>query len=155
MTNRTTIYLGEPLKRLLEAAGSENRSGRINTMAECYEEIIADELQHGVGRLSTGEWCAIVDANNPGWGVFAGNGQVDAQLAWANVADMDEDLGKKWAIDRDALVAKMRAMRPAARIAVYEVVSRFWGHPDLNGLSTTDLLQKAGAIFADAPGVEA
>lgn len=148
VTNRTTIYLGEPLKRLLDAAGRENRSGRINTMAECYAEIVADELKRL--DLSRGEWCAIADANNGGWGPFAGQGLADAQLAWANVADADENLGEKWGIDHDALIVKLRAMSAAQRIAVYEVVSRFWCHPRLNKLSTTEVLQQAGAIFEPA-----
>lgn len=148
MTNRTTIYLGEPLQRLLEASGRENRSGRINCMAECYNTIIQDELLHL--DLSPTEWCAICDANNPGWGVYSlGDALTSANFAWANVADT-EGIGAKWEIDDKALIEKMRAMRPAQRIAVYEVVSRFWDHPKLNALTRDELLRDAGAIFADS-----
>jgi hypothetical protein len=135
---KASIYLGEPLRAALSATGDDesetgNRSGRINNIAERYNEIITSAMPE----FTKGEWCAIFDANNGGMGL---GGLRDIQLGWANVADSPE-MDEKWSIDHIELARRMRDLSLVGKIAVGEATERFWGHYQL---PTDEALAKAG-----------
>lgn len=126
MEKRISIYVGEPLAALL--AGHENRSGRINNVAERYAAILQAELKRI--DFTRGEWCAIFDAEN-GCGIGEASGdQMTWQFAWANMEDSPE-MDEKWDIDHADLARRMRALSPAAKAAVYEAAIRFWQNTSL------------------------
>lgn len=135
---RISIYVGRPLRDVMGEA--ENRSGRLNAVADRYLSIIADELYRI--KFSKGEWCAIMDANN-GVGMADLTGDTMSwQMMWANVADSPE-LDAKWEIDHAGLAGRMQAMTTAGRAAVYEACKTFWENTDL---PTDEALAKAGII---------
>lgn len=140
---RITIYAGEPIQQLLD--GHENRSGRLNTVAERYLDIVRQDCP----ALTEAEWCAVCDALNGHW-MEGGDGGVGVRMAWASVADADrlDGLGAKWGVDAHALAARMQRMSAGEQVALAEVVERFWQHCEL---SATEALAKAGARILEAP----
>lgn len=135
---KASVYLGEPLRAALAATGDDNpdtgnRSGRMNNLAERYNEIVAAHMP----QFTKGEWCAIFDANNGGMGL----GEIrDILLGWANVADSPE-MDEKWGVNHLDLARRLRDLSMAARIAVGEATERFWRHCEL---PTDEALAKAG-----------
>lgn len=121
---KLSIYAGPPIQALL-AGFEDNRSGRLNTVAERYTAIMAAHTP----ALTELEWCAVCDALN-GHYMDAGDGLLGVRYAWASVADC-EGLGEKWGIDQAALVERLRALDVAGSVALAEVVQRFWRHSDL------------------------
>jgi hypothetical protein len=139
MTNKFSIYAGAPLIAALDAIGEryeENRSGRINTVAERYMAMVADLI--GRLNLSHAEWCAILDANN-GVQVYIGAIEFPSMI-WANVHDTP-GLGEKWAIDQADLVQRLQALPRSSLIAVQEVADRFWSRAEK---PTRQALKEAG-----------
>lgn len=141
MAERASIYIGEPLARLLD--GHENRSGRLNTVAERYLDIVARDCP----ALTRAEWCAVCDALNGYW--MEGGSNLGVRMAWAEVSDADRlnGLGRKWNVDAEALADRMRDMSSAEQVALAEVVEIFWRHTSLD---TDAALAKAGARIAPA-----
>jgi len=139
-SNGMSIYAGPPIRALLDGY-DDNRSGRLNAVAERYAAIIAAHTPE----LSEAEWCAVCDALN---GCFMGAGEalLGVRYAWANIADC-EGLGQKWCVDQDALAQRLRSMPLADAVAVAEVVQRFWRHTDL---PTREALDLAGARVSAA-----
>lgn len=137
-----SIYAGPPIRALLDGH-DENRSARLNTVAERYAAIVAAHTPE----LSEAEWCAVCDALN---GCFMGAGEalLGVRYAWANVADC-EGLGTKWGVDQDALAQRLRTASLAEQVSVAEVVQRFSRNTDL---ALREALELAGArISGDAP----
>lgn len=137
---KLSIYAGAPIQRALE--GYENRSGRLNTVAERYIDIIARDCP----ALTEAEWCAVCDALN---GYWMEGGDMGIRMAWAEVADADRltGLGKKWGIDAQALAEHMQCMSAGGQAALAEVVERFWQRPEL---PTREALERAGARILSA-----
>lgn len=133
-SNGMSIYAGPPIRALLD--GEENRSGRLNTVAERYAAIVAAHTPE----MSEAEWCAACDALN-GHYMDAGDGMLGIRYAWASVEEC-EGLDDKWGIDHAALVARLRALDVAGSVALAEVVQKFWRHCDL---PTREALDLAGA----------
>jgi hypothetical protein len=85
--------------------------------------------------LSPGEWRVIVDAHKgPAVDVLlAGTGRALASLVpeVADYLEMDarslEPRAKAWGVDGPALVRRLVELGPAAKVAVLDVVDRFWG----------------------------
>lgn len=151
MAAQIKIRPGAPLKAALRAtAGEEFPTGRINAIADRYLQIVeaARPLQ-----FSRAEWLAIFDANN-GAGSFdelvADRGALEWAALAANVADTI-DLGDKWGIDQAALVRKIDALPLAAKIAVLEVVQRFWALHDLPADQALDLATRHPQTWPPLP----
>ena len=137
---KISIYAGPPIKSLL--ADDDNRSGRLNTVAERYSAIVAAHTP----AMTEAEWCACCDALN-GHYMDAGDGLMGVRYAWASVEDC-EGLGDKWGVDQSALVARLRALPLADAVALAEVVQRFWRRTDL---PMSEALAAAGArVSGDA-----
>ena len=118
---RLSIYAGPPLQRVLEGH-DDNRSGRLNTVAERYAYIVSRDCP----ALPEAAWCAICEA-------LMGDSGVGVHLAWAELdsADRLSGLGDKWDVDIAALVKMLRDGTAGQQVAVAEVVQRFWRHTDL------------------------
>lgn len=140
---KISIYAGAPVQRVLAGHG-ENRSGRLNTVAERYAYVVERDCP----TLSEAQWCAICDALNGYW-MDAGDSGAGVRLAWAEIEDADRlnGLGQKWGVDAHALATLLRDSTAGQQVAVAEIVQRFWGHSDL---PTREALAKAGARIADA-----
>jgi hypothetical protein len=117
---RISVYVGPPLAAVLD--GFENRSGRLNSIAERYSAMVKDELRRM--EFSRNEWCAIMDANN-GAHMEIGGDSASYVMSWANIADSPET-DEKWGVDHQVLAGRVRALGVAARIAVFEAIVRFW-----------------------------
>lgn len=135
---KMSLYAGPPIQALL--ADDENRSGRLNTVAERYAAIVAAHTP----TMTEAEWSACCDALN-GHYMDAGDGLMGVRYAWASVEDC-AGLGDKWGVDQSALVARLRALPLAEAVALAEVVQRFWRRTDL---PTREALEAAGARIAD------
>ena len=118
---RLSIYAGPPLQRVLEGH-DDNRSRRINSVAERYAYVVARDCP----ALPEAAWCAICEA-------LMGDSGVGVHLAWAELdsADRLSGLGDKWDVDIAALVKMLRDGTAGQQVAVAEVVQRFWRHTDL------------------------
>ena len=123
---RLSIYAGPPLQRVLEGH-DDNRSGRLNTVAERYAYVVARDCP----ALPEAAWCAICEALNGYW--LTGADSAGVRLAWAELdsADRLSGLGDKWGVDIAALVKMLRDGTAGQQVAVAEVVQRFWRHTDL------------------------
>lgn len=119
--SRLAIHAGPPLDQVLEGFDG-NRSGRLNSVAERYIDVMADEVRRA--GLSVAEWSAVFDTLNGAQIEAAGP---DWQLAWASVMDNPE-LDEKWGVDHQALGLKLKALSVAGRAAVWDLAARFWAH---------------------------
>ena len=138
---KISVYAGAPIQRALEGH-SDNRSGRLNTVAERYTYIVERDCPV----LSEAQWCAICDALNGYW-LSGGDSGAGVRLAWAEIEDADRlgGLGARWGVDALALAAWLREATAGQQVAVAEVVQRFWQHPDLQA---REALELAGAKLA-------
>ena len=138
---KISVYAGAPIQRVLEGHG-ENRSGRLNTIAERYSYVV----ERDTPELSEAQWCAICDALNGYW-LNGGDSGAGVRLAWAEIEDADrlDGLGAKWGVDAGALAGWLREATAGQQVAVAEVVQRFWQHPDL---PAREALELAGAKLA-------
>lgn len=138
---KISVYAGAPIQRVLEGHG-ENRSGRLNTIAERYSYVV----EHDTPTLSEAQWGAICDALNGYW-LNGGDSGAGVRLAWAEIEDADRlgGLGAKWGVDAEELAAWLREATAGQQVAVAEVVQRFWQHPDL---PAREALELAGAKLA-------
>lgn len=134
-SRRLALYVGPPLRELLDARGGEGNdqhvlsgagvSGIINTVADRYTEI----LRRSVPTLSEREWMACADALHGVWLTDAG-----AYLAavWIEIKDGDRlsGLGRKWGIDAHALAMRLREAPYAELVALVDLVERLWLRTD-------------------------
>lgn len=137
---RTTIYLPIEAELALGAREGDSMSARIATVALRYDLL----WRAAAPALTEAEWCAICDALNGVWLTEDTDGAPHAFL-WAEIADC-EGLGDKWSIDQDALAQRLRSASAPERIAVAEVVRRFWDDP--NDVPRA-ALERAGARLVD------
>ncbi|HZT90317.1 MAG TPA: hypothetical protein VFA12_20420 [Stellaceae bacterium] len=146
---RIRIVAGAPLKAALRAtAGEEYPTGRVNSIAERYLDIV-EEARPAFARA---EWCAVCDANN-GAGSFDEleiAGAPEWMVLAANVADTP-GLGAKWDIDQRDLVRRLDGLPRAGKIAVLETAQRFWA---LTELPTEEALDLATSHPATWPEID-
>lgn len=135
---KISIYAGAPIQRILDGYG-DNRSGRLNTVAERYAYVIERDCP----KMTEAEWCAVCDALNGYW-MDIGDLGVGVRMAWAEIEDADRlnGLGEKWGVDAHAIAMRLRDSTAGQQVAVAEVVQKFWNHSDL---PTPEALEMAGA----------
>lgn len=145
---KLSIYVGSGIQAAFAAIIENdeltgfNRSGRLNSIAERYMTMIDAAMP----KLAAAEWLAIFDAN------ITTESPATAH-AHANLWDYPyTELGKKWDIDARELVSRLEDLPLASRLAVAEVIDRWWGgahrlaEPDLSGHGNTrKALLRAGA----------
>ncbi len=138
MSERITVYAGEPMALAL-VGHDDNRSGRLNSICARYLALVARDSP----TWTRAQWCAVCDALNGAWM----SEEVGIGFSWAEIADADRlnGLGEKWGVDAQALAAEIRALPFCAKVALIEIVERFWVHA---GLETDAALHAAGAKIA-------
>lgn len=122
--DRIHVYVGEPLRRLLDTRGNrgEGASHVVNAVAARYLAVTAASLP----ALTEAEWMATADTLN---GTWLDEGTI--RYVAAEIADADRlnGLGAKWGIDAQALARHLGAAPYAVRLAVVEIVERLWAQP--------------------------
>lgn len=130
-SERIKLYIGPPLRALLDArGGAENDqhvlagagvSGIVNTAADRYQEI----LRRSVPVLTEAEWMACADALN---GVWLSGEIAYLSAVWTEIADADRlnGLGAKWGVDAQALAVRVGGLPYAAVVALVDIVERLW-----------------------------
>ena len=141
MSKKTTIYIPDKIEKLINAFGEGSLSGALATITERYDKI----TREAIPGMSEAEWSCVCDCLN-GCGVWLSAGGPDpAAMIWAEVSDSEPDgMEEKWGVDCKELSAKLQALSLVGRIAVWDVAARFWASPNLNKISTHDLLIEAG-----------
>jgi hypothetical protein len=115
--DRITIYAGGPIAEVL--GDRSNKSGRLGRVCGRYLELVT----HCTPTLTLEEWCAVCDALHDTWRQDGAWRFVDREIA--DAARL-RDLATKYVIDAESLVARVKAWSPAERVAVVEIVERFW-----------------------------
>lgn len=139
---RTTYFSKEIEESInIDADSTESFSGRVGFMIGSAAKVAAEECPP----LPVGVWCALADANN---GTFfnyeAGPEFVVSGMAH-NLFDLGED--NQFGIDAHEWAAKIQKMPFSQRLAVFEVVRRFWSSPEIVNASSgyVDAWTKLGA----------
>lgn len=138
---KASIYLGPAIMAAFAAIEDEgstgfNRSGRLNNIVERYMAMVETAMPS----FTVNEWLAIFDANN---GIASELPTI--ACAFANVWDYPYDqLGKKWKIDGEELAKRMQHMPLGSRLAISEVIERYWGGAYRFG-DSRKILQRIGA----------
>jgi hypothetical protein len=147
--DRIHVYLGEPLRRLLDARATEEAgytaSSLVNTVADRYQEMV----RRSMPALSEREWMACADALNGVWlSSDAGGASLTLATVWAEIADADRlnGLGEKWGIDAQALARRLREAPYAEVVAVVDVVETLWSRPNTDWSAR---LRELGALPED------
>lgn len=161
MSRRLSLYVGPPLRALLDERGGESEahgspagggvSGIVNTVADRYREC----LRRSVPVLTEAEWMAVADALNGVW--LAGDASHLA-VVWAEIEDTDRlnGLGAKWGIDALALARRLRELPYAGLLAVVDVVERLWQDPGADwAVRLRDLLAHTPARLPPPAGAAA
>lgn len=119
---QTSIRLGEVRDEVAARVGRLGVTEIIKRDLKRYYEGIADTLARL--RLTEREALLICDALNGTW-LQEGTA---ARYLWAEVADAIElnRLDRKWDVDGQALVQKLRGLTLAQAWAVVDAVERFW-----------------------------
>lgn len=117
--------VGEELLPHLQQRARDDSSPALSAAAktalERYIAIMEDERRRL--DLSEAEWHLIADATNGTiWEPYS------IPLLWAEIDDAIklDGLDKKWAVDGPALVAKLRGLDLAGKVAIIDAVERFW-----------------------------
>lgn len=144
MPKKTSMYLPDWLPEYLASYGEENPlSPSVVALIQRYRSITADACPE----FTEQEWSAICDVLN-GCGVWLSDvGRTEpAQHIWAELLDSGPDgIAEKWGVNLADLAKRIRALPLAGKVAVWDVAAKFWADPQLNQISTLDLLKKAGA----------
>lgn len=111
-----------------------------------YRQVLPDLLSEV--SLSQAEASLVCEACNGSW-VFAGaDPQADDCLWWpAQVVDAIRlnQLHRKWEVDAESLLAKLRSLTPPQLVAVKDAIERFWDEPERQ---TGELLRELGLVRA-------
>ena len=145
MSRKKSIYLPEEAEATLGPRDEMSLSGRIAGILLRYDSAWRTHCP----ALSEAEWSAICDALNGTHLAIDGAAPDMSRFLWAEMSDSPE-MGEKWGIDVKALALRMQAWSRIEQIACFEVAARFWTSPNLNALSTRELLIEAGARLLPA-----
>lgn len=143
-SNRRSVFLSDTALAVL--GEPESLSGRLNSVVIRYGNIIAAECPE----LAEAEWLLICDMLNATV-MDADHRDTDpARYLWVDIGEAGQldGLAEKWGVDTAALSDRVKAMRLAERIAILEVVGRFWRSPNLNKDDTQKILAESGAKIA-------
>lgn len=90
-----------------------------------YYDTLARELATVAQLLTPGEALTLCDLNSStNWET------INNTALWAQVADADQAQLDEWAVDRDQIVSKLRALTPSQTAAVIDALERWWLLPD-------------------------
>ena len=126
---RKNVWIGEPIRRLIDTTRPGNFSGAVNTAIGRYQDILSRSLPD----LSTEEWCLIFDSLNGTW-----FDELTTANLWLSIADANRHhgLGDKWGVNvesLEALEARLQALSYAECVAIVEMTERFWSRTGQGG----------------------
>lgn len=138
--NRRTIYVGNPLRRLLSRRGPESSvTEQANAAARRYLAI----CRASAPEFDANEWCAVLDALN-GIGLRLNYDEYEAAVRSIPIefaeAERLGDLSAKWQVDGAGMAAQLAEMTFPRLAAVAEVAECFWAHA---AESTEEALRRA------------
>lgn len=141
MSSRKSIYLTDRTETVIgpiRKDKGDSLSGRVNSIVARYGRITETDAPE----LTVSEWSMLCDMLN---GTVIDDNTGD--YLWADIAESGklDGMADKWEIDTAEFSERVRAMSPTARYYILDVVSKFWRHPKLNELSSSDLLREVGA----------
>ena len=90
-----------------------------------FYAALARELAIAARTLTRGEKLALCDISN---GTLFD--EISSAYLWAEVADAADEHLAMWGVNRDALVAKLRAFTPTQTLALIDALERWWLLPD-------------------------
>lgn len=135
--SRMTVFVNPSLSKLIKGAGNvsarlDNASRRLGMLTE----LVAP-------RLLVDEWAFVVLALREG----PAETEVDsALLAWAHLyADQTQDA---WGVDVFEVIAKIEQLGLPEKVAMCEVVERYWQYGLLANVGHADRLQQLRMISA-------
>jgi hypothetical protein len=118
------VTLNKELRSFLEKHDLGSASTTIKFMLKVFQKAMEKELQRL--NLSVNELKCVLDALNG----FIGDPDTIEYL-WAEIQEAIEldGLDKKWGIDGEKLVKKLRNASPTALFALYDMAQRFYKKP--------------------------
>ncbi len=102
----------------------ENRSGTISKMLSRYLYTLADSRRRLREMLSDAEMSLILDTLN-GTGFFDEHAPIFIDAEISDAISLDH-LDEKWSVDGPALIAKLRTLSYADKLAIVDASERWW-----------------------------
>lgn len=122
MAERKSIYIGAGLARAIDQQDLfGGLTGMVNAVGDRYAEICRRERP----ALTLDEWCAVCDALNGVWSFQMGDGAANLPSLPLEIHDAP-GLADKWEVDVPRICGILAALSFAGRIAVIDMVERFW-----------------------------
>lgn len=117
---KKAIWIPKDLKDEIEARG-DNRSGIISRDLKRLYHMYHGSLPCGINEPEAGLICEVMKRT------IDVSGHLD-NLLWAEVDDQCNYYGldKKWGVDKDSLVKRLRHMDDIQRMALIDAAERFW-----------------------------
>lgn len=145
LKRKTSISLGPKMETLLAQYPEDKNSWILERTAECFLAMVREAMP----ALNSREWLCIMDSFN---GTILDPVDLSAQLLPDHVQDSFdlEYLAEKWGLPVTWVDDTLRPLDYSARIAVLDVVRRFWAadhqknHPER-------VLRQAGAVILPEP----
>lgn len=127
MAERKSIYIGRGLARALAQQDLfGGTTGMVNVIGDRYAEICRRERPE----LTLDEWCAVCDALNGVWSFQLGDdGAANLPALMPEIHDAP-GLSEKWEVDVPRICAILNGLSFAGRIAVIDLVERFWARSE-------------------------
>lgn len=143
---RRTVHLSPEAQTIIGQGQHMSLSGRINSIIHQYGAICTDACP----ALTQGEWCAICDVLNGTWLQAETSHVTPGRWIGHELAEAVEDgTGEKWGIDLRDLARRVNAMDLPAKIALTEVVVKFWAGCDRAAPLAEQLIWAGANIKAD------
>lgn len=119
---RPTVYLKEPILRIIGKTKKNGLSGRIADIVERYGLIVEMERRALEGLFNEAELNAMTDAI---WSTALGNGAVILGAVLKDFADSGPDgLYDKWGVDAPEVIRKLKGLSVGQEIALVELLER-------------------------------
>lgn len=119
---RATVYLSEPILRVIGKTKKNGLSGRIADIVERYGLIVELERRALENLFSETELNALTDAI---WSTALGNGAIVLGVILADFEDSGPDgLYDKWGVDAPEVIRKLKGLSVGQEIALVELLER-------------------------------
>lgn len=121
-SKQATVYLPEPILRVIEKTERNGLSGRLADIVERYGLIVELERRALESLFSETELNALTDAI---WNTALGKGAVILGAVLAAFADSRHDgLYDRWGVDAPEVIRKLKGLSVGQEIALVELLER-------------------------------
>lgn len=150
---KRTTYFSDGVDQIIGvlSESAESFSGRVGFLVGAADEVAKSECP----ALPVAVWCALADANNGTIYSYEQGAEFVVSGMTHNLFDYGPN--NQFGIDAEDWARRIRKMRFAEQLAVFEVVRRFWTKRDVvnSALDYTDAFRKIGAVVADESSIDA